>query len=422
MSIDNSLLLDQLKWRGLIFQSTDEKELSKTLSGKPIKFYCGFDPTAPSLHIGNLVQLILMKHLQTAGHQPVCVVGGATGLIGDPRLTGERIMNDKEVVDGWVDNLTKQFQKFLSSDGENPLIVVNNYEWTSKINAIDFLRDIGKNFRVGAMLSKDTVASRLKSEDGLSYTEFSYQVLQGYDFYYLNKNYDVVLQTGGQDQWGNLTSGLDLIHKLTDNSVHVITTPLITDANGNKFGKSEGGAVWLNDEMMSVYKFYQFWLNTSDEEVIKLLKIFTFLDKDKIEELSEEVKNNPENRMAQKVLAKEVTTFVHGENSLEVAINASNALFGKGSLSDLNEENLSSSLNGVEIVSANIGDDISKCFVDAKLSTSFSDYRKTLAQGGVYINNNKITDLDIKVNEDLLLSGGYIVLRKGKKNIAAIKV
>lgn len=417
-------VFDELKCRGLIFQHTDEEQLKSLLNSQKISFYCGFDPTAPSMHIGNLVQLILMRHLQNAGHKPICVVGGATGLIGDPKLSGERVMNDAQTVELWVEKLKIQFEKFLDFDNlnDNCAVIENNYQWTSQINAIDFLRDIGKNFRVGTMLSKDTVASRLNSEEGISFTEFSYQVLQGYDYYYLNQKHNVKLQTGGQDQWGNLTSGLDLIHKLTDDKVHVITTPLITDSNGNKFGKSEGGAIWLDESMCSPYKFYQFWLNVADEEVIKLLKIFTFLSLEEIESYEDEVANNPSAREAQKVLAAEVTEFVHGKDALEQAIRASNALFGKGDFFDLDETTIMSALEGVKISAAKIGDSLSQSFIDTKLVSSFSEYRKGLTQNAFSVNNKKISDLNIKIDDSLLLAGDYIVLRKGKKNIAAIKV
>ena len=306
-------VLDELEWRGLISQSTDRDRLAHTLNGEPVHYYCGFDPTAPSLHIGNLVQLIIMRHLQEAGHHPIALVGGATGLIGDPRQSGERILNPKDIVEQWCERLRIQIGGILEQEGSNPVTFVSNYDWTATMNVLDFLRDIGKNFRVGTMISKDIVARRLNSEEGISFTEFSYQVLQGNDYLYLYDHYDCVLELGGSDQWGNLTSGLDLIHKVRGVNVNVMASPIITDANGKKFGKSEGNAVWLDPNMLSVYKFYQFWLNRPDVEMASLLKAFTFLPKAEIERLVEATDTNPGAREAQRVLACEVTSLVHGD-------------------------------------------------------------------------------------------------------------
>ena len=306
-------VLDELEWRGLISQSTDRDRLAHTLNGEPVHYYCGFDPTAPSLHIGNLVQLIIMRHLQEAGHHPIALVGGATGLIGDPRQSGERILNPKDIVEQWCERLRIQIGGILEQEGSNPVTFVSNYDWTATMNVLDFLRDIGKNFRVGTMISKDIVARRLNSEEGISFTEFSYQVLQGNDYLYLYDHYDCVLELGGSDQWGNLTSGLDLIHKVRGVNVNVMASPIITDANGKKFGKSEGNAVWLDPNMLSVYKFYQFWLNRPDVEMASLLKAFTFLPKAEIERLVEATDTNPGAREAQRVLAWEVTSLVHGD-------------------------------------------------------------------------------------------------------------
>lgn len=415
-------LLDELKWRGLIFQSTDEKSLISSLS-MPTKFYCGFDPTAPSLHHGNLVQLILMRHLQNAGHIPFCIVGGATGLIGDPRQSGERILNDEDTVKAWVGNLTQQFKRFLSFDGDNAATVLNNFDWTASLSALDFLRDIGKNFRMGPMLAKDTVKTRLE-DDGLSYTEFSYQVLQGYDYYFLNKEYGITLQTGGQDQWGNLTSGTDLIHHLlgNDHEAHVLTTPLITKADGTKFGKSEGGAIWLNPDMMSPYEFYQFWLNIEDSEVIKLMKVFTFLGRDEIEDFENQTNENPGARAAQRKLAEEVTIFVHGKDALDQAINASGALFGRGELSELSAQTLKSAISGVKQVDGSVGDKISELFTKAELTTSFGDFRRNFEAGGVNVNNVKLVDLNQELSNNDILDGDIVLLRKGKKTIAGVNV
>ena len=321
---------DEVVWRGLVHVSTDEAELKDLLAGEPITYYCGFDPTAPSLHLGNLVQLLLMRRFQLAGHKPLGLVGGSTGLVGDPRPSAERTLNSPEVVAEWVGYLEGQVSKFLSFEGDNAARLVNNLDWTAPLSAIDFLRDIGKHFRVGTMLKKDAVSARLNSEAGISYTEFSYQILQGMDFLELYRSYDCVLQTGGSDQWGNLTSGTDLIHKAEGASVHAIGTPLITNADGTKFGKSEGNAVWLDPSLTSPYAFYQFWLNTDDGDVVERLKIFTFLTRVEIDRLEEEVAAAPFRREAQRALAFEVTSLVHGVEATNAAIAAADALFGQG--------------------------------------------------------------------------------------------
>ena len=333
-------LIDELAWRGLIAQHTDMEALRAALQAGPVTFYCGFDPTAPSLHHGHLVQLIMMRHLQLAGHKPLALVGGATGLIGDPRMTKERQLHDKETVAGWVEKLKGQISQFLDFEGPNAARLVNNLDWTQGLSAINLLRDLGKNFRMGTMLNKDAVKSRLNSEEGISYTEFSYQILQANDFLQLYRNYGCTLETGGNDQWGNLVGGMDLIHKLESANVHVMTTPLITKADGTKFGKSEGGAIWLNPQMMSPYEFYQFWLNTEDSMVVKLLKVFTFLDRARIEELEAQASEAPHLREAQKTLAFEVTRLVHGQEQTEKAIATSQALFGRGELRDLDADTL----------------------------------------------------------------------------------
>jgi tyrosyl-tRNA synthetase len=284
---------EELKWRGLISQSTDEAELSKNLNSSSLTFYIGFDPTAASLHLGNLVQLLVMRRLQLAGHKPIVLIGGSTGLVGDPRPTAERVLNDKDTVNSWVEKLSKQASKFLDFEGSNSASLVNNMDWTQSLSAIDFLREIGKHFRVGKMLAKDAVSARLNSEHGISYTEFSYQILQGYDFLELFQRHGCTMQIGGSDQWGNLTSGSDLIHKVTGKSAHLLATPLITNSDGKKFGKSEGNAVWLDESMTSPYAFYQFWLNVEDADVIDRLKVFTFLTKQEIAELARKVESDP---------------------------------------------------------------------------------------------------------------------------------
>jgi tyrosyl-tRNA synthetase len=372
---------EEILWRGLVHVSTDAAELQSLLTGDPITYYCGFDPTAPSLHLGNLVQLLLLRRLQLAGHKPLGLVGGSTGLIGDPRPTAERTLNTKDTVEEWVGYLQAQVSRFLSFEGENAARLVNNLDWTAPLSAIDFLRDIGKYFRVGTMLKKDAVSARLNSDAGISYTEFSYQILQGLDFLELYRSYGCVLQTGGSDQWGNLISGTDLIRKAAGVSAHAIGTPLITNSDGTKFGKSEGNAVWLDPALTSPYAFYQFWVNTDDADVTQRLKIFTFLSRTQIDELANAVANEPFKRQAQRALAFEVTSLVHGEGATHAAIAAAQALFGQGELSD--------------------------------------EARRSVEQGGVYLNNVKVEDAAFTL-EGAVLPGGMAVLRRGKKTLAGI--
>ena len=393
-------LLEELEWRGLISQSTDRDRLAEALNGEPITYYCGFDPTAASLHIGNLVQLINMRHLQLAGHHPIALVGGATGLIGDPRQSGERTLNPKDVVAGWADRLKNQIGGILDTEGANAVRFVSNYDWTASMTVIDFLRDVGKNFRLGTMLAKDTVARRLNSEEGISFTEFSYQVLQGNDFLHL---FDV----------------------------NVFTSPIITDASGKKFGKSEGNAVWLDATMLSPYKFYQFWINRPDVEMESLLKAFTFLPKAEIERLVEESKTNPGKREAQKTLAWEVTSFVHGEAATQAAIDASGALFGRGgNLEDIDEETLESVLDGFKVVDENgehvfpvskPGDRVIDAAQAAGLFKSASEARRAIKSGGVYLNNNRIEDEEQVLAEADFLAGRFALIRRGKKALGAVE-
>lgn len=423
--------LEELEWRGLINQSTDKEQLAAALNGNPIAYYCGFDPTAPSLHIGNLVQLIVMRHLQADGHQPYALVGGATGLIGDPRQSGERTLNPREIVAGWVERLRTQISRFLDTEGDNAVRFVNNYDWTANMSVIDFLRDVGKNFRLGTMLSKETVARRLNSEEGISFTEFSYQVLQGNDFLHLYDEYGVVLETGGADQWGNLTSGLDLIRKVRGASVNVMTSPIITDSQGKKFGKSEGNAMWLDPTMLSPYKFYQFWFNQPDDQVVKLLKVFTFLPKAEIERLAGEVEANPGAREAQKTLAWEVTSFVHGEDATRQAIDAAAALFGRGGdLNAIGKDTLEAAIEGLKVddgeggrtfAQVAAGDRVAEAGVKAGLFKSVSEARKTIKSGGVYINNQRVEDQDQLLTENDFLDGGYALIRRGKKALGAVR-
>jgi tyrosyl-tRNA synthetase len=411
-------ILEELMWRGLVALSTDEDELRKALTGSPITYYCGFDPTAASLHLGNLVQLLTMRRLQLAGHKPLCLIGGSTGLVGDPRPSAERTLNTKETVAEWVEKLGKQASRFLSFEGGNAARMVNNLDWTSPLSAIDFLREIGKHFRVGKMLSKDAVSARLNSEHGISYTEFSYQILQGYDFLELFRQYDCVLQTGGSDQWGNLTSGTDLIHKVEGKSAHILATPLITNSDGKKFGKSEGNAIWLDAEFTSPYAFYQFWLNVDDADVVDRLKVFTFLSKAEIEELAEQTTEAPHLRAAQKRLAFEVTALVHSEADANAAIAASAALFGQGELTELDAVTLEAALSELPNTGAEAGAAIAHLLVETGLVDSISAGRRAIKEGGVYLNNRKIDD-EAAVLDDFL-QGKFAVLRRGKKTLAGI--
>lgn len=413
-----SSLWDELQWRGLIALSTDEAELKAALAGSPITYYCGFDPTAPSLHLGNLVQLLTMRRIQLAGHNPLLLIGGSTGLIGDPRPSSERTLNSKETVAAWVDKLAKQGSRFLSFEGQNGAKLVNNLDWTAPMSALDFLRDIGKHFRVGKMLSKDAVSARLNSEHGISYTEFSYQILQGMDFLELYRRHNCVLQTGGSDQWGNLTSGTDLIRKVEGGSAHIIATPLITNADGQKFGKSEGNAIWLDSELTSPYAFYQFWLNVEDSEVIDRLKVFTFLTRAEIEELEQQVAEAPHLRAAQKRLAFEVTSLVHSKEEAQAAVDASAALFGQGELLLLDNVTLGQALSELPNTVAQDGTAIAQLLMDTGLVPSLSAGRRAIAEGGVYLNNSKIQDETAVISD--WLHGSFAVLRRGKKTLAGI--
>ncbi|MDJ0334847.1 tyrosine--tRNA ligase [Salinibacterium sp. G-O1] len=412
---------DEINWRGLVHVSTNADELKALLAGPPITYYCGFDPTAPSLHLGNLVQLLLLRRLQLAGHKPLGLVGGATGLIGDPRPTAERTLNDSETVAEWVQYLQAQVSKFLSTEGDNAVRMVNNLDWTSPMSAIDFLRDVGKYFRVGTMLKKEAVSARLNSDAGISFTEFSYQVMQGMDFLELYRTRDCMLQTGGSDQWGNLTSGTDLIHKAEGASAHAIGTPLITNSDGTKFGKSEGNAIWLDSTMTSPYAFYQFWLNTDDADVVQRLKIFTFLSRDQITELETAVADAPFRREAQKTLAFEVTSLVHGGAATEAAIAASAALFGQGELSSLDADTLAAALRELRHVETSAESTIVQLLVDTALVSSASEARRAISQGGVYLNNIAVADDQATLGGELL-PGNVAVLRRGKKTLAGIFV
>jgi tyrosyl-tRNA synthetase len=412
---------EELVWRGHVHVSTDRAALKELLAGEPITYYCGFDPTAPSLHLGNLVQLIVVRRLQLAGHKPLGLVGGSTGLIGDPRPEAERTLNTRETVAEWVGYLQGQVSRFLSGEGENAVRLVNNLDWTADLSAIDFLREIGKHYRVGTMLKKDAVASRLNSEAGISYTEFSYQILQGFDYLELYRQYGCVLQTGGSDQWGNLTSGTDLIHKVEGVSVHAIGTPLVMNADGTKFGKSEGNAIWLDAAMCTPYRFYQFWLNTEDADVVSRLKVFTFLSRERIEELAGLVEREPFRREAQRVLAHEVTTLVHGADATAAVIAASQALFGQGDLGALDPDTLEAALRELPNTTTSPDASIAQLLADTGLVASQSEGRRAIAQGGVSLDNVRVDD-ETATLEGRVPRGGMAVLRRGKKTLAGVFV
>ncbi|WP_329574650.1 tyrosine--tRNA ligase [Streptomyces sp. NBC_01361] len=416
-------IVDELKWRGLFSLSTDEDALRKALADGPVTFYCGFDPTAASLHVGHLVQVLTVRRLQQAGHRPLALVGGATGQIGDPRPTAERTLNDPETVANWVSRLRSQIEPFLSFEGENAATMVNNLDWTAGLSAIEFLRDIGKHFRVNKMLTKDSVARRLESQEGISYTEFSYQLLQGMDFLELYRRYGCTLQQGGSDQWGNLTAGIDLIHRMEpDAVVHALATPLMVKADGTKFGKSESGAVWLDPEMTTPYAFYQFWLNVDDRDISTYMRILSFKSREELEELEKVTEERPQARAAQRALAEELTTLVHGADQCAAVIAASKALFGQGDLGELDEATLAAALSELPHAKVDTLGPVVDLLAEVGLVASKSAARRTVKEGGAYVNNVKVTAEDAVPTADELLHGRWLVLRRGKKNLAAIEV
>lgn len=413
-------ILDDLAWRGLISQTTGDDELRAAIDAGPITLYCGFDPTAPSLHIGNLVQILTQRRFQNAGHHSLMLVGGATGLIGDPKMVGERTLNPVDVVHAWVERIRLQIEPFMDFEGENPARMVNNYDWTKDLSAIELLRDIGRYYRLGTMIAKDTVARRLNSDEGISYTEFSYQLLQGMDFLELYRRYGCTLQTGGSDQWGNLTSGTELTRKAEGVTVHALATPLITKADGTKFGKTETGTVWLDPELTSPYAFYQFWLNQADADVVAYLKVFTFLSRAEIGRLEEAVLAEPFKREAQRTLAWTVTSLVHGDAATRGAADASEALFGRGELSLLDVATLEGCAK--ELGGARVSGDISvvDALVEAGVVESKSAARRAIQEGGAYVNNLKVVDADAALAAVGALAGGWYVLRRGKKTIGLV--
>ncbi|MDK8505387.1 tyrosine--tRNA ligase [Corynebacterium accolens] len=418
-------IIDELQWRGLINQSTDLEAL-KEAAENPISLYCGFDPTGSSLHAGHLVPLIMLKRFQQFGHRPIALAGGATGMIGDPRDVGERSMLSEEQIAKNMQAIKDQLEAFVdfTEAGESaiPAVMVNNADWTSQINVIEYLRDIGKNFSLNTMLDRDTVKRRLES-DGISYTEFSYMLLQANDFVHLHKEYDCVLQIGGGDQWGNIVSGVDLNRRVNGAKVHGLTVPLVTDAEGNKFGKSTGGGkLWLDPQLTSPYSWYQYFINAGDAVVIDYLRWFTFLTQEEIAELERKVEQEPHKREAQRVLAREMTTLVHGAQATEAVELASQALFGRAELQDLDESTLSSALQETEVVEVSTQATILDLLVESGLEKSKGAARRTVGEGGAYVNNQRIEDIEWSPSSQDLLHGSWLVLRKGKKRFAGARV
>ena len=419
---------EEFQWRGLVAYSTDEEALRAALATGPVTYYVGFDPTAPSLHHGHLVQLLTARRLQLAGHRPLALVGGSTGLIGDPNPDRERVLNAPDVVAGWVDRIKGQVEPFFSFDGPNAARIVNNLDWTAPMSAIEFLRDIGQHFRVNKMLAKEAVSARLHSDIGIGYAEFSYQILQALDYLELYRRYGCILQTGGSDQWGNLTAGVDLIRRVEGVAVHALATPLLTKADGTKYGKTAGGAVWLDPEMLSPYGFYQFWLNLDDADVPSHLRIMSFRSREEIEELETAMAERPSARAAQRALAEELTTLVHGQNETARVIAASQALFGRGELAELDERTLASALAETEPARLEAGDELPPyvdLFSAAGVVESKSAARRALAEGGAYVNNVRLdpsTSPDAAPSRDDLLHGRWLVLRRGKRTVGGVEV
>ncbi|CAB4566034.1 MAG: tyrosine--tRNA ligase [Actinobacteria bacterium] len=418
-------LIDDLRWRGLVAQSTDEAALAESLKS-PLTLYVGFDPTAPSLHVGNLVVLLVLRRFQLAGHIPLALVGGATGLVGDPSgKNEERTLNSSDTVAEWVERIRKQVSAFLDFDAaKNPARVVNNLDWTEPMSAIEFLRDIGKHFSVNQMLARDSVASRLEA-GGISYTEFSYQVLQSFDYLELYKRYNCTLQLGGSDQWGNIVAGLDLIRRVEQGNAHALTVPLLTKADGTKFGKTAGGSVWLDPEMTSPYAFFQYWLNTDDKDVINFLKVFSFKSHEEISNLEIKHNENPGLREAHRELARELTSLVHTPDVAARVEDASKALFGQGDLSLLDLSTLTSALSELPRTTVSSGQEI-PTWVDLIAATGVVDSksaaRRIVKEGGAYLNNEKISGEDFRPSKTDFLCGKYAVLRKGKRDLAAIEL
>ncbi|CAB4940978.1 MAG: tyrosine--tRNA ligase [Actinobacteria bacterium] len=425
-----SAILDDLQARDLIAQSTDLEALRRDLEAAPMTLYCGFDPTAPSLHLGNLAQILTVRRFQLDGHRPLALVGGATGLIGDPKMAGERTLNDSDTVAAWVDGIRAQLERFYDFDGSNAAIVVNNLDWTAPVTAIEFLRDIGKHFSVNRMLDREAVAARLAGP-GISYTEFSYALLQSYDFLELFRRHGCMLQTGGSDQWGNITAGVDLVRRVEGAHVHALTTPLITKADGTKFGKTESGTIWLDPQLTTPYAFHQFWINADDRDVSTLMRTYSFKPIDEIVKLEQLTAEKPAERAAQRALADEITTLVHGASETRAAEAAAAALFGRGDLADLPEPTLAAALTeaGVGLVEASeviagMLPALSDLLVRCGLAASKGAARRTVAEGGVSINNvrSEVDSADAPIDASLLLHGHWLVLRRGRRSVAGVRI
>ncbi|HFI0163730.1 TPA: tyrosine--tRNA ligase [Streptococcus suis] len=415
-------IFEELKARGLVFQTTDEEALVKALTEGQVSYYTGYDPTADSLHLGHLVAILTSRRLQLAGHKPYALVGGATGLIGDPSFKdAERSLQTKDTVDGWVTKIQGQLSRFLDfENGDNKAEMVNNYDWFSDISFIDFLRDVGKYYTVNYMMSKDSVKKRI--ETGISYTEFAYQIMQGYDFYELNDKYNVTLQIGGSDQWGNMTAGTELLRRKADKSGHVMTVPLITDSTGKKFGKSEGNAVWLDADKTSPYEMYQFWLNVMDDDAVRFLKIFTFLSLDEIAEIEEQFDAARHERLAQKILAKEVVTLVHGEEAYNQALNITEQLFA-GNIKNLSASELKQGLSNVPNYAVQTEDNLNivELLVTSGIVNSKRQAREDVANGAIYVNGERVQDLDYTLSDSDKIDGELTVIRRGKKKYSVLK-
>ena len=415
-------VLDELTWRGSVELSTDETALRRALSDGPITLYCGFDPTAPSLHFGNLVQLVVLRRFQRAGHRVICLVGGSTGLIGDPRPTAERVLKTKEQTAANVARLKELVRPFLEFDGPNAALLVDNLDWTAPMSAIDFLRDIGKHFRVNQLIRKEAIAQRLASQEGISYTEFSYQLLQALDYLELYRVHGCTLQTGGSDQWGNITAGVDLVHKAEGATVHALVTPLITDAAGVKYGKSEGNAIWMSADMTSPYAFYQYFVNVEDASVVKLLKFFTDRSASEIAELERQVREEPFRRAAQRALAADVTTLVHGAEASAAVQAASEALFGNGDLEALDEGTLVDATEELPGATVAAGTSVVDALVAVGLVDSRNAARRAIGEGGASVNNTRVADPERVLDADDFLHGRVALLRRGRKSLAAARL
>lgn len=414
-------IIDELSWRGLINQHTDLDALREATEAGPITLYCGFDPTGPSLHAGHLVPLLMLARFQRAGHNPLVLAGGATGMIGDPRDVGERSMNSAETVKEWAGRISGQLQRFVSFEGKHAARLVNNADWTNDMSVVTFLRDVGKHFSLNTMLARETVKRRLEN-DGISFTEFSYMLLQANDYVQLHNDYGCVLQIGGGDQWGNLVAGVDLNRRVNGATVHALTVPLVTDSTGKKFGKSTGGgSLWLDPQMTSPYKWYQYFINTADADVVSYLRWFTFLDKEELDRLAQEVEQNPHRREAQRVLAREMTNLVHGEEATAAVELASQALFGRAELDTLDAATLEAALSETVVHHITEGETIVDLLVGTELANSRGAARRSIKEGGVYVNNQRINDEEWQPAEADFLGSSWLVLRRGKRNIAGVR-